>query len=91
MSPVGDSRLDELIDELDALANPSDPRIGPQLIAELIRRLRANVVTLKVVANAGLLPAEAGPREMFRVQGDSFVYVGNGPGQPLRKIATQSI
>ena len=87
MSPVDDNRLDELINELEELAEQNEARIGPALLAEIIRRVRQTPTVRQLATPAGL-PVEAGPREWFRVQGDPNLYVGNGTGQPLRRIAT---
>ncbi len=79
-----------------ALEHPDFPvdnaRIGPQLIGWLIHQLgdRLRVDIVQTVAD---LPASAGPRQWFRVvtgtaEERTSVYVGNGSGQPLRKIPT---
>lgn len=97
---MDDPQADAVADELDALPDDGNgARIGPRLIAFLIRRIRAirqTAVTLEIVANTTALPQNAGPREFFRVTGgpatdQQALFVGNGPNQPLRRIPTSPL
>lgn len=95
-------------DELEGALDPRDrPRHGARLLATLVRRAlrigervraleQAPTVTLELVATIGALPAEAGPRELFRVTSGtladrSAIFVGNGPGRPLRRVPTAEL
>ena len=51
----------------------------------------ADVLRVTVVATVNELPASAGVRQWYRVVGDPSVYVGNGAGQPLRKLTTVAL
>jgi hypothetical protein len=60
-------------------------------IADRLERYEENAVRLDVVANVGDLPANAGPRQFFRVATGTVadrtaLYVGNGPNLPLSKL-----
>lgn len=76
-------KLDERLDAGEAFALAVDSRLDTLE--------QAPVLQLNVVATIGDLPAAAGPRQWFRVQGDPAVYVGNGAGRPLTKLTPGSI
>lgn len=83
-----DTRADDVTDALVALAArvTSDEATASTLGTRVTTLEGANVITLSVVADIGSLPASAGARQFFRVQGDANVYVGNGANKPLTKL-----
>ena len=57
-------------------------------VQDKITEVIADRVRIEVVTE---LPASAGINRMFRMAGDPAIYVGNGPGNPLRKITTEPL
>lgn len=78
-----DARADRLVARLKEEGVALDARLDTIEDVQAIR--------LTVVANPAALPASAGVLQWYRVTGDPAVYVGNGAGQPLRKLTTGAL
>lgn len=93
MSPIDEDAVEQrLQSDVDAGISGT-ATVGPEFFLTLFKQMRiaraklADSVTLKVVATAADLPANAGPREFFRVASDpTSLYIGNGPNQKLSRI-----
>jgi hypothetical protein len=89
--------LHRAIGRIDEWRQQTNARLenGTERLEELQRRVEAvegrPLVTATVVGSVSALPESASPTSWFRVAGDPAVYVGNGQGQPLRKLQTVAL